>query len=349
MTNLRTSDLVVAVAAELGLTKAAPANTPPKLVVGLDWDDAVTAANDKEFRQFLAGGLGPPSPSPKTFVMQFGPTDGVFDYPGGSFDPGERPTDIIDKLTISYQRDGALIPLATLSGFSLTHSQIEGMTTEAEFYALFYSGSDQIFGADADDLITPISGNDVVYAGGGSDRIFGGSGNDRLNGDTGHDTLFGESGHDSLFGGDGNDTEDGGSGNDLVHGGNGNDVLKGGLGNDRINGGFGRDTLTGGSGKDLFVYQTLSKFNGKESGLSTSTRDVITDFKHGQDKIDIGFILVPKFKFLGDDPLTGLGQVHYKYVGSNTVVEVSTDRDAAPELSLLLKGHITLTAGDFIL
>lgn len=56
--------------------------------------------------------------------------------------------------------------------------------------------------------------------------------------------------------------------------GNGNNnSIKGGNGADTINGGEGNDTLTGGTGEDIFVY---------ESG-----NDVITDYKSGEDKIEI--------------------------------------------------------------
>lgn len=68
---------------------------------------------------------------------------------------------------------------------------------------------------------------------------------------------------------------DGGAGNDTLSGNDGRDVLVGGLGADVLNGGAGRDTLTGGDGVDRFVF---------DSALASS-RDVITDFVHGTDKL----------------------------------------------------------------
>ncbi|MFG5040915.1 type I secretion C-terminal target domain-containing protein [Vibrio cholerae] len=83
------------------------------------------------------------------------------------------------------------------------------------------------------------------------------------------DQLFGGEGNDILFGQGGNDSLDGGVGKDTLYGGSGNDILIGGLGN---------DILTGGSGDDLFKWV--------DGDLDGST-DRITDFKIGEDKIDL--------------------------------------------------------------
>ncbi|ENM3940196.1 VWA domain-containing protein, partial [Vibrio cholerae] len=85
-------------------------------------------------------------------------------------------------------------------------------------------------------------------------------GNDKLHGGLGDDILFGQGGDDELYGEDGND---------ILFGGTGNDILIGGLGN---------DILTGGSGEDLFKWV---------DGDLDGSRDRITDFKIGQDKIDL--------------------------------------------------------------
>ncbi|MZG55284.1 type I secretion C-terminal target domain-containing protein, partial [Photobacterium lucens] len=90
----------------------------------------------------------------------------------------------------------------------------------------------------------------------------------------GHDTLYGKAGNDILFGDGGDDSLYGGDGNDLLIGGYGNDVLSGGNGN---------DILTGGKGEDIFLFDALSK--DKES------TDHITDFKVGEDKLNISDLL----------------------------------------------------------
>lgn len=321
--------------------------TGAEVVVDLQEGNATNKVDDKEFVEFVT--FAPDGVTSKILSVKMGPVDGTFDYPGGSYDAGERPTDPLALINVTDDVGNSLATLTFAAASTITLAQLEAVTSLAELEALLLGGDDQIFWGNADDIIRTLAGNDLVFARGGRDTLYGGTGNDGLNGEAGNDRLYGDTGHDRLFGGAGNDREDGGTGNDLVHGGDGNDILIGGAGNDKLIGGFGRDTLTGGSGRDTFAFQTLSKFNGKESGLGASKRDTITDFKHGQDKIDPSFILVQKFKFLGDDPLTGLGQIHYKYVGANTLVEISTDRDAAAELQIFLKGHITLTKGDFIL
>src|SRR5215831_733853 len=68
----------------------------------------------------------------------------------------------------------------------------------------------------------------------------------------------GTSGDDRLFGGDFDDTLSGGDGNDVVGGKGGNNVL------------------TGGAGSDSFVYT-----------LSDQHHDVVTDFRQGEDVIDL--------------------------------------------------------------
>ncbi|EKF9174707.1 cadherin domain-containing protein, partial [Vibrio cholerae] len=92
------------------------------------------------------------------------------------------------------------------------------------------------------------------------------------------DMLIGGAGNDILFGQGGNDWLDGGVGKDTLYGGSGNDTLIGGEGNDILIGGLGNDILTGGSGEDLFKW-----VNGDLDG----SRDRITDFKIGEDKIDL--------------------------------------------------------------
>ena len=111
-----------------------------------------------------------------------------------------------------------------------------------------------------------LGGNDTVSGGVGDDTVGGGSGKDRVSGGSGDDTVEGDGGNDRVAGD---------SGNDLLRGDGGKDDLIGGSGRDVLIGGKGRDDLRGNSGKDNFVF---SKGDGK---------DVIRDFKHGQDKIQI--------------------------------------------------------------
>ncbi|ENM5776046.1 cadherin domain-containing protein, partial [Vibrio mimicus] len=92
------------------------------------------------------------------------------------------------------------------------------------------------------------------------------------------DQLFGGEGNDILFGQGGNDYLDGGVGKDTLYGGQGNDTLIGGDDDDILIGGLGNDILTGGEGEDLFKWV--------DRDLDGS-KDRITDFTIGEDKIDL--------------------------------------------------------------
>ncbi|WP_340108609.1 M10 family metallopeptidase [Pikeienuella sp. HZG-20] len=146
-------------------------------------------------------------------------------------------------------------------------------------------GADILRGGGGDDLLVGGVGGDVLRGGGGDDLLKGGAGDDVLRGGGGDDTLKGGSGDDSFFGGMGSDRLFGNAGDDRLLGGGGDDFLHGGLmddvlvgmrGADTLFGGPGDDTLSGGQGPDVFVF-------GRGHG-----DDVIRDFDHGLDKIEIG-------------------------------------------------------------
>jgi Ca2+-binding RTX toxin-like protein len=109
-----------------------------------------------------------------------------------------------------------------------------------------------------DDVLSGSPQTDLVNLFSGNDTVLGGTGNDVLRGDAGNDELLEESGNDKLNGGAGNDTIDGGSG---------------------------KDTLTGGTGFDRFDFNSVA-----ESAPGTVSRDLITDFSHGVDQIDLSSI-----------------------------------------------------------
>jgi Ca2+-binding RTX toxin-like protein len=113
---------------------------------------------------------------------------------------------------------------------------------------------------------------------------------------------------------------DGGGGNDAIIGSAGADVINGGDGNDILNGGLGNDQLTGGSGKDAFAF-------GKNWG-----HDVVTDFKHGTDKLNFH-----------DAGAMNLASLSITATGANTLVSFGGQ-------DVLLQGvqRTTLTASDFV-
>jgi Ca2+-binding RTX toxin-like protein len=138
-----------------------------------------------------------------------------------------------------------------------------------------------------------------------------------------------------------------------------NDTIIGGAGNDKIIAGAGIDTMTGGPGADTFVFASIQQIH---NGATNGTRDAITDFTVGQDKIDFsaidantGLAGQQHFTFLptAGQALTAPAQIHFVYttIGGvdHTIIEGNVNANLAPDFRLDLVGHIALTASDFIL
>jgi serralysin len=128
-------------------------------------------------------------------------------------------------------------------------------------------------------------------------------------------------------------------------------VFKGNEHDNLFQGGRGKDTATGGAGRDLYDVNAIA-----DSKAGASTRDVITDFAHLTDKIDLMGIDADTslagnqaFRWVGSAALTGAGDVGYFTSGGNTIVRASNDADGASELEIQLTGIRTLTAADFYL
>jgi Ca2+-binding RTX toxin-like protein len=155
---------------------------------------------------------------------------------------------------------------------------------------------------------------------------------------------------DTLFGSRYADTMNGSSGNDNLLGGIGNDRLIGGSGDDNLFGGSGYDLMTGGTGFDEFHFNALS------DSTPTTARDRITDFQLDVDIIDLsdldaraGISGNQAFAWVGGTAFTAAGQLRYSYSGTDTIISGNTDSDAAAEFQIVLTGHFTLIAGDFVL
>ena len=223
------------------------------------------------------------------------------------------------------------------------------------------------------DLLTGTAVGETISGLDGADRIFGAAGNDTLNGNAGSDLLEGGTGNDVLNGGDGIDTAlYGGStaitadlSGGTVHRGGETDTLTGiegivgtsaadtftGDGNANwFMGGDGKDLYTGGGGRDTFDFNTVN-----DSRVGAAARDVITDFTHGTDKIDLTGIDADTtkpgdqaFHWVGSAAFTGApGEVGFFTSGANTVIQASNDTDSAGELQIQLTGHPALSAADF--
>ncbi|GGD90307.1 hypothetical protein GCM10011390_06360 [Aureimonas endophytica] len=154
-----------------------------------------------------------------------------------------------------------------------------------------------------------------------------------------------------------NDVLTGTNEQDTITGLGGKDVLNGLAGDDILNGGTGADTMTGGAGRDTFVFTSTL-----DSGITASTRDVITDFVHGVDRIDVSAIdanIYTKgdqaFTFLATagQAITGPAQLNYHYETVKgveyTVIAGNTGLVTLPEFQIALQGHHVLTASDFVL
>jgi len=121
-------------------------------------------------------------------------------------------------------------------------------------------------------------------------------------------TFSAGAGNDVILGGDGDDIISGGDGNDWLFGADGDDRLVGSAGNDILAGGDGSDKLTGSSGKDIFI------FTPSESGTTRlGEHDTITDFKQGEDKIDISALFTAgTYAGIKNGALTGNAASQYK-------------------------------------
>lgn len=195
--------------------------------------------------------------------------------------------------------------------------------------------------------------SDYLYGDALANRLTGYNGDDLLRGQAGSDSLFGDRGRDVLFGGTQGDLINGGEDADILYGEAGNDTLNGEKGTDILVGGTGKDMLIGGLDADKFAFRALN-----ESGLTAATQDIIADFVHLQDKIDVRDIDAKAtvagnqaFTFIGTAAFSAAGQVRFTLDAAtqDTIVLFNNDNDAAAEMAIRIDPLVALTAADFIL
>lgn len=188
------------------------------------------------------------------------------------------------------------------------------------------AGNDLLNGSQGEDTIIGGQGKDTINGGQGADTLEGNGGDDVIDGDNGRDLIFGGSGYDSLVGGVGDDTIYGGtqgdtliggSGEDMLYGEAGNDIIDGGSGKDTIVGGLGDDTLTGGTGNDTFYFGIAGNDN---------SETVITDFKPGNDIIQVEAGLDTAASIVASAVDDGDGNAVVQ-IGDETVVLKNIDAD----------------------
>ena len=130
------------------------------------------------------------------------------------------------------------------------------------------------------------------------------------------------------------------------------DILIGNEIDNIITGLAGADLMTGGLGHDTFVFTQI-----KDTSSTLSKADVIADFEHGVDLIDVHGIdanakLTGLQDFVFDGQATsfsGAAAMRYDFVDGDTIVFGNTDADATAEFEIRLAGIHNLTEIDFIL
>jgi hypothetical protein len=153
----------------------------------------------------------------------------------------------------------------------------------------------------------------------------------------------------------------------------GNDRIIGLGGNDRIVGGLGVDVMTGGPGNDVFVFNSIYDSAPGQSGLVNANsygaaagqgkRDLITDFTHGQDKIDLS-AMDSNIKVAGNQAFAWRGTGNFTHspgqlierlynpVGTafdKTIIYGDVNGDMRADFQIELTGLKTITVSDFIL
>lgn len=188
-------------------------------------------------------------------------------------------------------------------------------------------------GLEALTLMGP--GDLAGYGNGLANVIIGTEGANLLSGGGGQDRLFGNSGADDLRGG---------QGADQLFGGDGADVLRGGAG---------RDVMTGGEDADIFIFTALS-----QTGASTDSADLITDFTLGEDRIDLSALDAIRGNGHADDAFTFIGAAAFGHVAGQlqvtqgdgrTWVALDVDGNGLADALIALDGLLALTVEDFLL
>ena len=225
-----------------------------------------------------------------------------------------------------------------IDGFGNLHTTL---THVERFSITFGRGNDHVIGG---------TWNDVLDGNRGDDHLDGNRGNDILIGGDGADTLIGGAGDDTLEGDNGADRLIGGAGSDLLLGGDDKDILSGGLGDDRLIGEAGADRLSGGAGSDTFVFDALP--------ATSAGRDIVSDFEHGIDKIEISMSgFGGSAGFSGSGSLLTLGSAahstseHLLYDAATGLLRFDPDGNG-PERAIAFAQFTNkpvLDAGDFTL
>jgi Ca2+-binding RTX toxin-like protein len=238
----------------------------------------------------------------------------------------------------------------------LTHSAGQSYTlpVHVENARIMATDASSITGNSRSNLIDAGQGNNTISGGAGAEidtvsylygLVAGATSGVNANLETG--SVSGSSGSDTLV-----NIENlrGSNLSDALIGNAGSNLIRGSGGADTLSGGAGADTLSGGAGNDVFDFNNLT-----DSGITSDTWDVITDFVRGKDRIDLS-TLDANTATLANNAFSGTliaADVAFSAAGQlklvSGVLYGNTDADTDAEFAIALTGITVLSASDFIL
>ena len=304
----------------------------------------------------LDGGNGNDSLIGRAFDRLYGgANDDLFLITENLVDVVSGGTGLLDTLRVDNSID---ISGTTITGVevlnvyylvSLTAAQLGSFNTVAGYSPGYTSAYVRLVvgGSAVVNLSSTLSAGFTMYGSSGADDI-------RFNaGYLASISTYAGFGNDSITSGTGGDYLRGEGGNDTLSGLNGNDTLEGGTGADVLIGGLGVDSLTGGSGRDTFTFATVT-------ASIPGTPDRINDFEAAGaglgDLINVSGIDADGGLGVNDAFVfgsIGLGGLSVFDSGTDTLVQMNTDNDAAFEIVILIADGAVLaatyTAADFTL
>jgi Ca2+-binding RTX toxin-like protein len=141
----------------------------------------------------------------------------------------------------------------------------------------------------------------------------------------------------------------------------GNDAISGLNGDDDITGGAGRDIMTGGLGADTFIFELVT-----DTGNAKTTRDLIADFQHLTDEIDLSAIDANGNAGDGDTAFSFLSAKGAKFTGVEgqlrwvqtnlkgkakdlTVIQGDVDGNKIADFQITIKGLKIVSLDDLVL
>lgn len=293
--------------------------------------------------------------------------------------PGPYAHGVLDAFTVVAMDDRDVASVAPVQVTVAVMNAISGTASNDNLTG--GSVDDELYGYEGSDTLSGYAGNDLIDGGTGADRMDGGAGDDLYVVDNAGDIVVesARAGTDtvqsvisytlganvenlSLTGSDAingkgnvlNNVITGNEAANALNGVTGADTIAGGGGNDTINGGTGVDVMTGGTGDDLFVFDYLAT---SESGAVSISRDIITDFVSGHDRLDLSAIdanvrvtgnqsfdstILP-----GESAFTGAGQLRFDH--ERGMLFGNTDSNLlTAEITIELAGVTNLLVGDLV-